>query len=273
MSLAVPSTEAVFFGKENCLAQEKELMKCGCAGSLAARGYSRFLFLWFVGVAFTNFYKGASTMASALSMVAALVLLSSALVSVADALMYTYLSHNQKLCVLAEGVKFRGKEEKLIIYYGFNGETQLEGTVTLNVRTGTWFGPTAQRTLDPASSSVIVDLVSGPEYRYCFEYSGRRSKVAFEYDIGRAHENPLVDAHEERVDEYMDMVQILEAGVAQVADEMEYLLQRQEAFEGTVRSTYFRVVLFTVISAAIVCGTTMWQIWTAKRVFRDKKVV
>eukprot|EP00331_Platyophrya_macrostoma_P009158 CAMPEP_0176426622 /NCGR_PEP_ID=MMETSP0127-20121128/12054_1 /TAXON_ID=938130 /ORGANISM="Platyophrya macrostoma, Strain WH" /LENGTH=150 /DNA_ID=CAMNT_0017807929 /DNA_START=191 /DNA_END=643 /DNA_ORIENTATION=+ len=145
-----------------------------------------------------------------------------------------------------------GKEDKVMVHYDFKGESEnIEGDVSVEVRTGTWYGPTTTRVLIPKHDSVAIDLVNGPQYRFCFEYKGSRPKIPIEVEIGRAQENHLVEAHEDKMDEYLDYVNTLEAGIAQVVDEVQYLQHRQLAFDTTVKSTYTRVMAFTLISTFI----------------------
>lgn len=191
-----------------------------------------------------------------------------------SSLLYTYLS-SQPVCTFPEHIRPLGKEDRYMIHYHFmEDHPVLDGKVTLQIRTKTsWLAPVILRELDPRHSSLTVDLVTGENYRFCFEYEGTRSRVPFEFEIGRANANSLVDAHEDMIDTYMDLVQSIEVGVAQVADEVETLMTRQEAFEGTVRSAYTRVVAFTLISFVVVGCAAAWQLLTLKTFFRAKKIV
>lgn len=195
-------------------------------------------------------------------------------VAVEGSLMYLYLRPKDRFCVAPENLpSTSGKEEKYMVHYGWMGDEDIRGSVTLSIKSGSIFGPVISRTLDVKDSAVVLELVTGPDYRFCFEYDGSRTRIPFEYHIGRAHDNPLVEAHEEEIDQYMDAVQGLEGNVAQIADEVEFLVGRQEEFEGTVRSTYFRIIIFTAISAAVVLGTAAWQIIALKSLFKAKKIV
>eukprot|EP00672_Neobodo_designis_P011958 CAMPEP_0174855926 /NCGR_PEP_ID=MMETSP1114-20130205/34608_1 /TAXON_ID=312471 /ORGANISM="Neobodo designis, Strain CCAP 1951/1" /LENGTH=201 /DNA_ID=CAMNT_0016090699 /DNA_START=41 /DNA_END=646 /DNA_ORIENTATION=+ len=61
--------------------------------------------------------------------------------------------------------------------------------------------------------------------------------------------------------------------LGQAVDEMETLSARQDRFERTANSTYFRVILFTVLNAAAGLGAGLWQVWNLRRFFKEKKVV
>jgi hypothetical protein len=191
-----------------------------------------------------------------------------------SSILYLYLHPGGRVCTIPEHVKPLGKEDRYMVHYEFGDGQPPEGKVTMHIRTSsTWLGPTILRELDPKHSSVTVDLVTGQDYRFCFEYEGVRSRIPLQFEIGRANTNPLVDAHEDTVDTYMDLVQSIEVGVAQTADEVEAIMTRQWAFEGTVRSAYTRVIVFTVISVTAVVGVAAWQIFALKSFFRAKKIV
>lgn len=202
-----------------------------------------------------------------------LVTLMMLIANVNSSLLYTYLHQGGRLCTIPDHIRPIGKEDRYMVHYEFTDGQLPEGKVTMHIRTSAWLGPTILRDLDPKHSSVTVDLVTGQDYRFCFEYEGVRSRIPFQFEIGRANTNPLVDAHEDTVDTYMDLVQSIEVGVAQVADEVETIMTRQWAFEGTVRSAYTRVIVFTIISVTIVVGVAAWQIFALKSFFRAKKIV
>ena len=75
------------------------------------------------------------------------------------------------------------------------------------------------------------------------------------------------------IEDYSSFMEGLRSNVYAVLQETEYLATRQDEFDGTVGSTYTRVILFTVINAVVLVGACGWQILTLKKFFKAKKVV
>lgn len=73
--------------------------------------------------------------------------------------------------------------------------------------------------------------------------------------------------------EYMKPVKALYSRVELVVNEMDYLVGRQARFDDTASSTYWRVVGFTVFSGAVSVGACLWQVFTLKKFFKEKKIV
>lgn len=74
-------------------------------------------------------------------------------------------------------------------------------------------------------------------------------------------------------EEYAPYMEGLRSNVYAVLQEAEYLATRQDEFDGTVGSTYTRVILFTVINAIVLVGACGWQVLALKKFFKAKKVV
>ncbi len=55
--------------------------------------------------------------------------------------------------------------------------------------------------------------------------------------------------------------------------EVTHLVSRQGEFEVTVQSTYWRVVVFTLVNIAIVLGVGFWQVLHLRAFFKEKKLV
>lgn len=198
------------------------------------------------------------------------------------AMLYTYLKNDESFCVSYDHVlrgytSGSGSSNDYTMHYSFKGEEEsLDGTVyfTSNQAKGLFLGGFSRgEALDPRVGSINFPIDPKEGSKFCFTYSGSRTKVPFEFEVGAANVNPLHGADEDQVEQYMDMVQGLENVVATVRDEVEYLSSRQDDFEGTVKSTYIRVIVFTTISVCVVLVSAGLQIWSLKSFFKAKKIV
>lgn len=74
-------------------------------------------------------------------------------------------------------------------------------------------------------------------------------------------------------EEYHALLERLQTTIEVAVSETEHLQERNAEFDGTVRSTYTRIIVFTAINTAVVLCTCIWQVWSLKRLFVAKKVV
>jgi len=74
-------------------------------------------------------------------------------------------------------------------------------------------------------------------------------------------------------DTYAPMIENVENLITIVTESLSSLSQKQDAFDGTVRSAYRRVVFFTITNIVLVCGIGWWQLTKLRNFFREKKLV
>jgi p24 family protein beta-1 len=96
--------------------------------------------------------------------------------------------------------------------------------------------------------------------------------VEMELDIDAALNQDYRDPTVHAVEYEIPVIELMPI-IAEASNEIDTLSSRQDRFEQTANSTYFRVIVFTVINALAGLGAGVWQIWNLRRFFKEKKVV
>jgi hypothetical protein len=108
-------------------------------------------------------------------------------------------------------------------------------------------------------------------YDVCFKRVSEPA-VDMEVDIDATLNQDYRDPTVQAIEYEVPVVELMPL-IAQSASEIETLSTRQDQFEQTANSTYFRVIFFTALNALVGLGAGLWQVWNLRRFFKEKKLV
>lgn len=101
---------------------------------------------------------------------------------------------------------------------------------------------------------------------------GARARIELDVDPAAPDEHHRSEGPEAGL-QYMRSVKHLYPLVDAFKLEQETAMDRLGEFDGTAESTHRRVIFWTVVNGAVAVGACLWQVWSLKRFFKDKKIV
>jgi hypothetical protein len=104
----------------------------------------------------------------------------------------------------------------------------------------------------------------------CLQWSGNYA-LRLELDVTGEVDMNYRDAST-TAEDYLSIAARLAPQMEKAEYEVNYLSQRQERFDQTVSSVYTRIIVFTILQAAVMVGTVGWQVWSLRRFFKAKKL-
>ena len=153
------------------------------------------------------------------------------------------------------------------------------GDLRLNVLLTTKHVPVHYETLaynaEDAEFSFPANAVES--YTMCFSASFASSpdwqaRVELDVEAYSGDPNHRPDGPETGL-AYMRGIRAMYGHVDTLVRENAEAATRMAAFEGTAESTHRRVIFWTVVNGAVAVGACLWQVWSLKRFFKDKKIV
>lgn len=109
-------------------------------------------------------------------------------------------------------------------------------------------------------------------YDVCVALENADYPVKVELEISASNDMDYRDPAVPATDYLNALIDVMPL-VGQSASELEYLSARQDRFEATVSSTYWRVVVCTLLNFVVGLGAAIWQILHLRKFFKEKKVV
>lgn len=208
----------------------------------------------------------------------ALALTLALLVQSSAAMLFFYLPTNREQCFQYEAVRYSFEQSVRIDAHYKVRSTVTEGTqITAYIKNPSRVLLSSEVLNNDDRDQFHFSATMSGSYQVCLLLQGTTNPVSMEMNIESERDPSALSTSSGKLSasmqEYNTKIGTVQNYIAAAMQEAEHLSERQDRFDGTVESTYSRVVWFTIINLVVMVSAGVWQVLHLKSFFKEKKIV